>query len=50
VKGAAEYMDAMGIPYSHNDLFRFNNMSKEQGWAILKEEKRSDDRCQIMGF
>jgi hypothetical protein len=44
IKGAAEYMDAENIPYSHNDLFRFYDVSKEQGWAILKEESMAADR------
>ena len=35
IKGAAEYMDAKGIPYSHNDLFKFHDISKEQGWTYL---------------
>ncbi|KAF1831442.1 hypothetical protein BDW02DRAFT_56214 [Decorospora gaudefroyi] len=35
LKGAAEFMDAKGIAYSHNDLFRFYDVSKQQGWAIL---------------
>jgi hypothetical protein len=38
IKGAAEYMDAKNIPYSHNDLFRFHDVSKKQDWAIIKEE------------
>jgi hypothetical protein len=44
IKGAEEYMDAKNIPYSHNDLFRFHDVSKEQGWAILKDESMAADR------
>jgi hypothetical protein len=44
IKGAAEYMDAKGIPYSHNDLFKFHDVSKEQGWAILKQDSWTADR------
>ncbi|KAF1838592.1 hypothetical protein BDW02DRAFT_488834, partial [Decorospora gaudefroyi] len=39
IKGAAEFMDAMGIPYFHTDLFKFHHVSKQQGWAILKEKE-----------
>ncbi|KAB2101156.1 hypothetical protein AG0111_0g10519 [Alternaria gaisen] len=29
IKGAADYMDAKGIPYSHDDLFKLHDVSKE---------------------
>ena len=45
IRGAAEFMDAMGIPYFHTDLFNFNNVSKQAGWDILKEE----DKCEYFG-
>ncbi|KAF2629187.1 hypothetical protein BU25DRAFT_465246 [Macroventuria anomochaeta] len=38
IKGAADYMDHLGIKYSHNDLFKYHGMNKQQGWAILKED------------
>ncbi|EDU42948.1 HMG box protein [Pyrenophora tritici-repentis] len=44
IKGAAEFMDAKGIPYLHTDLFAFNHVSKQQGWAILKEKGVEHDR------
>ncbi|KAF2818032.1 hypothetical protein CC86DRAFT_337635, partial [Ophiobolus disseminans] len=37
IRGAADFNNAMGIPYFHTDLFRFYGVSKHQGWAILKE-------------
>ncbi|KAF2818315.1 hypothetical protein CC86DRAFT_472932 [Ophiobolus disseminans] len=37
IRGAADFNDAMGIPFIHADLFRFYGVSKQQGWAILKE-------------
>ncbi|KAH8629441.1 hypothetical protein IG631_16698 [Alternaria alternata] len=44
IKGAAEYMDAKGIPYSHNDLFKFHDFSKEKGLTISKQDSRTADR------
>jgi hypothetical protein len=44
IKGAAEFMDAMGIPYYHTDLFNFHNVSNQQGWAILKQKGPEHDR------
>ena len=44
IKGAAEFMDAKGIPYLHTELFNFYNVSKQQGWAILKEHATEHDR------
>jgi hypothetical protein len=38
IRGAADDMDAKGIPYSHDDLFKLHDVSKEQGWAILKQD------------
>jgi hypothetical protein len=35
--GAADFNDAMGIPYFHTDLFNFYGVSKQQEWAILKD-------------
>jgi hypothetical protein len=29
--GAADFNDAMGIPYFHTDLFNFYGVSKQQG-------------------
>jgi len=46
IRGAADFNDAMGIPYYHTDLFKFYGVSKHQGWAILKEgieEEVSED-------
>ncbi|KAF2828250.1 hypothetical protein CC86DRAFT_445221 [Ophiobolus disseminans] len=37
IRGAADFNNAMGIPFIHADLFRFYSVSKQQGWAILKE-------------
>ena len=44
LKGAADYMDYKGVSYSHNDLFQYSGVSKEQGWAILKEDIERFDR------
>jgi hypothetical protein len=35
--GAADFNDAMGIPYFHTNLFNFYGVSKQQRWAILKD-------------
>jgi hypothetical protein len=40
VKGAADYMKYRNISFTHIDLFRFNNVSKHQGWEMLKEDNR----------
>jgi hypothetical protein len=37
IRGAADFNDAMGIPYFHTNLFNFYGVSKQQGWAILKD-------------
>jgi hypothetical protein len=44
IKGAAEFMDAMGIQYFKTDLFNFHNVSRQQGYAILAESEQADDR------
>ena len=44
VKGAADFMDAMGIPYYHTDLFKYHNVSKEAGWPIIKQDNEFFDR------
>jgi hypothetical protein len=44
VKGAADYMKYRYIPFTHIDLFRFNNVSKHRGWAMLKEDNELFDR------
>jgi hypothetical protein len=44
IKGAAEFMDAMGILYYHTDLFNFHNVSNQQGWAILKQKEPKHDQ------
>jgi hypothetical protein len=36
VKGAADYLNYLGIKYNHNDLFRYYNVSKEAGWEMLR--------------
>ncbi|KAF1943307.1 hypothetical protein EJ02DRAFT_343427, partial [Clathrospora elynae] len=38
IKGAADFMDAKGIPYFHTNLFEYYNVSKEAGWAIIKQD------------
>jgi hypothetical protein len=43
VKGAADYMKYRNIPFTHIDLFRFNNVSKHRGWAMLKEDNKLFD-------
>ncbi|KAH8702875.1 hypothetical protein GQ44DRAFT_717238, partial [Phaeosphaeriaceae sp. PMI808] len=30
-------MEARGIPHSKADVFRFNGVSKRQGWAMISE-------------
>jgi hypothetical protein len=42
IKGAAEFMDAMGIGYYKTDLFNFLNVSRQQGYAILAEHDQAD--------
>jgi hypothetical protein len=37
VRGAIEYMEARGIPHSKEDVFRFNQVSYRQGWAMISE-------------
>jgi hypothetical protein len=37
IRGAADFNNAHSIPYFHTDLFKFYEVSKQQGWAILKE-------------
>jgi hypothetical protein len=44
MKGAADYLDHLGIKFNHNDLFRYHGVSKEQGWAILKQDREQYDR------
>jgi hypothetical protein len=44
VKGAADYMKYRNIPFMHIDLFRFNNVSKHRGWAMLKVDNELFDR------
>jgi hypothetical protein len=44
IKGTAEFMDAMGIPYYHTDLFNFHNVSNQQEWAILKQKEPKHNR------
>jgi hypothetical protein len=43
MKGAADYFDHLGIKFHHNDLFRYHGISKEQGWAILKQDREQYD-------
>ena len=31
IKGAADYLDHLGILYNYNNLFRYHKVSKEQG-------------------
>jgi hypothetical protein len=44
IKGAADYMDAKGIPYFHTNLFAYHNISKEAEWAIIKQDNKLFDR------
>jgi hypothetical protein len=44
IKGAAEFIDAIGIEYFKTDLFNFHNVSRQQGYAILTEPDQTDDR------
>jgi hypothetical protein len=37
VRGAIEYMEARGIPHSKEDVFRFNQVSHRQGWAMISQ-------------
>jgi hypothetical protein len=43
VKGAADYIKYWNIPFTHYDFFRFNNVLKHQGWAMLKEDNELFD-------
>jgi hypothetical protein len=50
-KGVAEYIDVKRIPYSHNDLFNFHDVSKEQGWAMLEQDSwTADQRHEHIGL
>jgi hypothetical protein len=44
IKGAADYMDHLGLKYNHMDLFRYHNVSKEAGWALLRTDQELFDR------
>ena len=44
IKGAADYLDHLGIKFNHNDLFRYHGISKRQGWAILSQDREQMDR------
>ncbi|KAF1947856.1 hypothetical protein EJ02DRAFT_7111 [Clathrospora elynae] len=38
ILSVADFNDAHGVPYFHTNLFKFYGISKQQGWAILKED------------
>jgi hypothetical protein len=44
IKGAVDYMKYREIPFYHSDLFRFNGVSKTQGWVILQQDNEQFDR------
>lgn len=44
LKGAADYLDYLGVPYLHSDLFKYHGVSKHQGWEILKTDNELFDR------
>jgi hypothetical protein len=44
IKGAAEFMAAMGIQYFVTDLFNSHNVFWQQGYAILAGPEQADNR------
>ena len=44
IKGICEWNDFHNILYFHTDVFRFHNVSKEAGWAILREDNHLFNR------
>jgi hypothetical protein len=44
IKGVRDFNDAIGIPYFHSDVFNYHGVSKEQGWAIIKQDNELFDR------
>jgi hypothetical protein len=44
IKGICEWNDYHSILYFHMDVFRYHNVSKEQGWAISKQDNQAFDR------
>lgn len=46
IQGAVEFCEAMDIPYSKADVFRFFKVSKPAGWKALAECENEDTRQQ----
>lgn len=44
IQGACDFLDAKGIPYYKNDVFRFHNASKTAGYRALREPREYDGR------
>tara|TARA_R110002003_G_scaffold1680_4_gene23441 strand:- start:688 stop:915 length:228 start_codon:yes stop_codon:yes gene_type:complete len=43
--GICDWNDDMGIPYFHTNVFKYHGVSKEAGWAIIKEDRKKIDRA-----
>jgi len=44
VQGTCDFLDAKGIKYSHNEIFRFHGVSKRTGWRHLAAPRGHDSR------
>ena len=44
IQGTCDFLDAKGIFYSHNDIFRFHRVCKTSGWKALRESRDFDSR------
>ncbi len=44
IQGICDFNDAHGIPYSHNDVFKWARVSKTTGWAILRQDRLLEPR------
>ena len=44
IKGAVNFLDYKGLPYFKSEVFAYNSVSKERGWAILRADNELNDR------
>ncbi|KAF1936037.1 hypothetical protein EJ02DRAFT_360094, partial [Clathrospora elynae] len=45
MKGAANFNDAMGIPYFYNNLFQYYGVSKQHSYEVLSQDNKLFDCC-----